>query len=86
MGEAKPGSCTAPPGAASDGGRSRDPDLQQDGFILVAKVEKHPDVAKTLLESLEDGEDAASAIAEIIEGAGRRLAVALANVEGKAAA
>ena len=53
---------------------------------LVAKVEKHPDVAKSLLESLEDGEDAASAIAEIIEGAGRRLAVALANVEGKAAA
>ena len=52
----------------------------------MAKVEKHPDVAKTLLESLEDGEDAASAIAEIIEGAGRRLAVALANVEGKAAA
>ena len=51
----------------------------------MAKVEKHPDVAKTLLESLEDGEDAASAIAEIIEGAGRRLAVALANVEGKAA-
>ena len=52
----------------------------------MAKVEKHPDVAKSLLESLEDGEDAASAIAEIIEGAGRRLAVALANVEGKAAA
>ena len=53
---------------------------------LVAKVEKPPDVAKSLLDSLEDGEDAASAIAEIIEGAGRRLAVALANVEGKAAA